>query len=325
VSYAIGVDGGKTKTVALVADMGGRVVGAGRTGCSNWEIGGEPNAAEAIAGAVQAALSGTAPLSAVRRIHLGLAGVDWPGDEERLRGALSRHLSGVPLTLENDAYLPVRAASPEGTGVAVSAGSGVCAALIEDDGVQFLYGYSAEMGGGIDINAQTLHAVVRADDGRGPPTVLTERLLAATGHRDVQDLLFAITRRSFRIAGDTARRVLFGAARDGDGPATTIVTGFATELALLATNVLRKRGLLDSAVPVIASGSLFTQTGPLMFSVFEAEVRRAAPNARTALFVHPPASGALRAALEACGVNTRPFWTRLTSDLQQITAARAHG
>ena len=56
-SYVIGVDGGATKTEAIVANRDGHAVGAGRSGCGNWEIVGERAAAETIFAAIQQALA----------------------------------------------------------------------------------------------------------------------------------------------------------------------------------------------------------------------------------------------------------------------------
>ena len=57
-SYVLGVDGGNTKTIALVASADGRIVGVGRSGCSDIYGAASPEAAlgEADA-AVAAALS----------------------------------------------------------------------------------------------------------------------------------------------------------------------------------------------------------------------------------------------------------------------------
>src|SRR5207237_2895758 len=113
VSYVIGVDGGATKTQAVVADRAGRLVGAGRSECGNWEIVGEKRAAETIFDAIQQALDQAGlKLSQVRNAHMGLAGLDWPEDEGRLRGALKPFLGDLPMTLENDAFLGTRACAP---------------------------------------------------------------------------------------------------------------------------------------------------------------------------------------------------------------------
>src|SRR4051812_2628146 len=87
--YVIGVDGGATKTEAVVANLEGRPMGAGRSGCGNWEVVGEKKAGETIFEAIRQALArANVPLSDVRHAHMGLAGLDWPEDEPRLRAAL---------------------------------------------------------------------------------------------------------------------------------------------------------------------------------------------------------------------------------------------
>ena len=110
-SYVIGIDGGSTKTDAVVADLEGRPLGAGRSGCANWEIVGEGAAADAIHDAIRRAVDERkSSLRKARHVHIGAAGVrDWPEDESRLRSALDPFLGEVPLSLENDSFLGVPA------------------------------------------------------------------------------------------------------------------------------------------------------------------------------------------------------------------------
>ena len=54
--YFLGVDAGGTKTLALIADASGRVLGAGRSGTGNWESVGLDGAYEAYARALAEAL-----------------------------------------------------------------------------------------------------------------------------------------------------------------------------------------------------------------------------------------------------------------------------
>src|SRR5580700_2017416 len=144
--YVIGVDGGATKTEAVVANREGQPVGAGRSGCGNWEVVGERSAADTIFDAIRQALErARVNLSQVRNAHMGLAGLDWPEDEPRLRAALAQHLGSVPVTLENDAFLGTRACTPDTNGIAVAAGSGVCSSYLGSDGERYLYGYFAEL------------------------------------------------------------------------------------------------------------------------------------------------------------------------------------
>ncbi len=308
-SYVIGVDGGSTKTDAVVANLEGRPLGAGRSGCANWELVGERGAAETIFDAIRRALDrAKVELSKVQHVHIAGAGLDWPEDDGRLRGALDPFLADVPLTLENDSFLGVRACAPGAHGITVSAGSGVCASYLGARGEKYFYGYFGELGGGTAIDQLTLHAIIRAEDGRGPKTALTTTIPQATGHGSVGALLHALTREGYEIPHTAIRPSLFQTAAQGDEVAIEVVTTFGRELALLATNLIRRFALQDSQSYVVASGSLFTRTGPLLFDVFRGLVNQLDPGANVKLNDRPPVAGAVRAALHARGVQTSSFW-----------------
>lgn len=316
-NYVIGVDAGATKTEAIVADGEGHPVGAGRSGCGNWEVVGEKDAADAIFDAIRQALErADVTLAQVRNAHMGLAGLDWPEDEPRLRQALMRHLGALPVTLENDAYLGVRACTPDADGITVSAGSGVCSSYLGADGEKYLYGYFAELGGGFPIEQLVLHAIIRAEDGRGPKTVLTPAVLEAVGHESVADLLRALTRDGYTLSHTAIRPAVFQTAAAGDPVAVGIVQTFGRELGLLATNLIQKFTLEGTEPFVVASGSLFTRTGPLLFDVFQGVVHRADATARVRLNRRLPVAGAVRAALESWGSHTKADWESTSSSYE---------
>lgn len=316
-NYVIGVDGGATKTEAVVANRDGQPVGAGRSGCGNWEVVGEKSAAETIYDAIRQALErAQIDLSQVRNAHMGLAGLDWPEDEPRLRAALAPYLGKLPIILENDAYLGTRACAPDADGIAVSAGSGVCSSYLGSDGEKYLYGYFAELGGGFPIDQLALQAIIRAEDGRGPKTSLTPAILEATGYDSVAALLHALTRRTYSLSHTVIRPAVFQTAASGDSVAVSIVSTFGRELGLLATNLIDKYDLAGTAPFVVASGSLFTRTGPLLFEVFQGAVHQADPTARVRLNKRPPVAGAVRAALDSWGVQMNGNWETTSSSYE---------
>ncbi len=84
--YVLGVDGGTTKTVALVALPDGTIVGAGRAGGSNI-YSQQPQVA--FANVERAVLAALAPVG-VRPADLSMAtysmsGADWPEDFDFIR------------------------------------------------------------------------------------------------------------------------------------------------------------------------------------------------------------------------------------------------
>ena len=316
-SYVIGVDAGATKTEAVIANLKGQPVGAGKSGCGNWEIVGEKIATDTIFEAIRQGLErAKVSLSEVRNAHIGVAGLDWPEDEPRLRTALERYLGGTPVTLENDAFLGTRACTPSADGISVSAGSGVCSSYLSDKGERYNYGYFGELGGGFPIDQLVMYAVIRAEDGRGPKTALTAAILKATGFDSVADLLKAITREAYTLSHTTIRPAVFQIANQGDPVAVDVVSGFGRELGLLATNLIRKYDLKGKSTHVVASGSLFTRTGPLLFDAFRTVVHDADASAWVKLNDRPPVAGAVRAALQALGVQMNGTWESTSSSYE---------
>ena len=140
----IGVDGGNTKTVALVATPDGTVVGRGRSGCS--DIHNAPSvevALDAMAAACQDALfeAGIAA-SDVSAACFNLAGADWPEDFDLLRRAIPE-LVGLPQAplVVNDAIAPIRAGTADGAGVSVVCGTFGTTAARNRDGHTYHVGF----------------------------------------------------------------------------------------------------------------------------------------------------------------------------------------
>jgi N-acetylglucosamine kinase-like BadF-type ATPase len=124
----VGVDGGATKTDAVVMAADGRVIGSGRAGSSNWESIGVAQAVDAIALAVDGALAeaGHARREVTASVF-ALAGVDWPGDQIRLAGALDFLGLGGGRFVTNDAFAALRAGISGQAGCVSSAGTGAVA------------------------------------------------------------------------------------------------------------------------------------------------------------------------------------------------------
>jgi hypothetical protein len=122
-----------------------------------------------------------------------------------------------------------------------------------------------------------------------------------------------MTRKAYTLSHTLIRPPIFRTAAAGDPVAVAIVDAFGRELGLLATNLIRKYGLAGTRPFVVASGSLFTRTGPLLFDSFRDFVKSEDPYARVELSRRPPVAGAVRAALQGYGTETNGTWEATSS------------
>ena len=105
VEYIVGVDGGTTKTIALVADEGGRILATARGGNTNYTGSDVTRPMAAVADTVRAALA-HAGLTG-DDVMLGmfcLAGADWPEDYERRATFLAQSRLARRVVIRNDAF-----------------------------------------------------------------------------------------------------------------------------------------------------------------------------------------------------------------------------
>ena len=192
----------------------------------------------------------------------GLAGADTPGDTRRLADALvARGLASDGFVI-NDAFMPIRAGSDRGWGVALICGQGVNAAGIAPDGttarLAALGDISGDWGGGHDIGTAGLGAAVRARDGRGPRTML-ETLVPAhfgvTRPIDVTRRIEAGVLEHRRLA--ELSPVVFTAAASGDAVARSILDKQADELVAMAGAMIRRLHLTRLDPTVVLAGGVF--------------------------------------------------------------------
>src|SRR5262245_21061024 len=138
-SYVLGVDAGNSKTIALVAQSDGTILGAGRGGCGDiygsFGAGGLAAVHEIAAAAGQAIQVAGVDRRAMAAHVFSASGADWPEDFDYLCQELAALGFGQPPVIYNDAIGALRAGSPDGTGVVVAVGTGVATGARTADGI----------------------------------------------------------------------------------------------------------------------------------------------------------------------------------------------
>lgn len=305
--YVLGLDGGASKTHALVVNEIGEVLGFGQAGASNHQVHGLEPAMGEVQRAVKSALDGAGILPS--DIELGcfcLAGADLPEDYIMLQRAVQSLNLARSVLIKNDTLAALRSGTTRSWGVVVICGTGFNAAGRSPGGEEIVFPglgpISGDWGGGGTLSEEMIRAVMRAWDGRGKPTLLTalvlralevdsvEKLLALLYHEqiDPQDLLDLVP-------------LLFEAGESGDQVAQELIVRMGTEVAVAANALIRRLSLAEEDVEVVLGGSVFKGKGDLMLNTVTRLVHDEAPKARIVRPQHEPVVGAVLLALEAAG------------------------
>ncbi len=319
---ALGVDAGASKTHAVLTDETGRVLGVGRSGTANWEIVGLDGAQAALRQAVEQALA----MAHIASKHIsaacyGLAGLDWPSDETRLTPVIASLGLGGTFKMYNDAFLPLRAGTPDGVGLAAIAGSGTCVAGRNRQGRTARSlggGYPlTDWGGAWDIVRAAIYAATRAYMGMGPRTILTDYLLEATGCADMPTLLEGLMRDQVELHGDFAPTVA-RAADEGDEAARAIFRKAGRRIGENVISIARRLDMLEETFTLVTAGGVFSSHNRDMNESLLNTVRRAAVGVRLHHWDAPPVVGAVLMAMDMLHLENVPEPSALA---QAISAA----
>ncbi|MEP7060218.1 MAG: BadF/BadG/BcrA/BcrD ATPase family protein [Actinomycetota bacterium] len=301
----LGVDGGGSKTHAVVASMDGRVLGAAVRGPSNWEEIGLPRAADTLDRVVDEALIAAriSPHELSASVF-GLAGVDWDSDQDRLGNVLTRLQLGGSRLITNDAFVALRAGLAKSAGVVVVAGTGSVVAGRDARGNTFrtlgLGPYFGDYGGGSDISERAMQAVAEAYLGKAPETALTELLCEHERVRSVVELMEKVSREQDDLP--YVARAVMDVAESGDPVARMIIDHAAAELGGNANLVARHLGLEATDYELVLAGGLFRSATNILIEPLISTVRTLSPDVRVIPLVKPPVVGAVLMAFELAGL-----------------------
>lgn len=264
----IGVDGGASHTIALLADTAtGTVRGQGQAGPSNIQAVGVEAAVAALDAAVSGAFTDAGlPRCAVAAACLGLAGIDLNEGIGLIRQWGDRVALAAKVSVANDATLLFAAGTPEGWGLAVVAGTGSIAFTLDrngKDGRAGGWGYLlGDEGSAFRLGLNGLRAACRSADRVDPTTRMLGLFLAKLGTVDPRDFIPAVYRGAWdkaAIAG--LAPLVVQAADEGDAMANTLIRAEAAELARTAAAAVKNAGLPRDNVPIALTGGLVLHGG----------------------------------------------------------------
>ena len=294
--YTLGVDGGGSKTLAVVVNGHGEEIGRGLAGSANYHAVGLETAVAHIATAVEQATRAAQIQLPLHTAWLGLAGVDRQSDFDLFQPHLCTLAQTVQIT--NDAELllaglgrPVGVVLIAGTG-SIALGRDAAEHRARAGGWGHILG---DEGSGYAIAQQAMQAAVRASDGRGPQTALLERILQYWDITQADQLISKVYNEpdKARIAGLSSLVLL--CARAGDQVAAAIAQQAAQELALTVRAVCQALEFPQGDIPLALGGGLLINEADFCTQVIQ-QIRHIQPIGQVVLVSHPALSAA-RAAL----------------------------
>jgi glucosamine kinase len=300
-SFVVGIDGGGTKTRAILADERGNQIAEAVGSGSAVRPGEAERSAGVIAGVVRDAIEAAEKGDGKPRVLcVGVAGVGREPERQALIDMLASHELAEDVIVLTDLAIALEDAFGEGPGVLLIAGTGSSAFGRGPTGATARCGgwgpIIGDEGGGAWIGRRALSVVAAASDGREPDTALTGAIITATEVEDAGALIrwaAAATPASFA----TLAPVVLQVADGGDLRANTIVNMAVEELALHVRALARQLFTDERAsVPVAFTGGLLSK-GTSLRKRLEHRLKTAVPGAQVRAEPIDAARGAVRGAL----------------------------
>ena len=324
--FVIGVDGGGSKTAAVILDAHGRVLGRGWSGSSNYHLVGETGVRAAMTAAIEEAAAAAGVKSEqAASVVWAQAGAGRPQEAQVLHALQSEMLPGVPGQVIHDAVAALVGGLGRREGVVVIAGTG--AIVYGEDA----YGATARAGGwghlldegsGYAIGLRACKAIAQAVDGRDLATRLTSRILDALQLPSPTHLIHWLYASERQVADIAAlASLVLQEAEAGDLVATDVALQAADALAAGVRAVARRLNFpKEQGMPLVLSGGLLE--GNVFYRSLVAQaIQTQVPLARPQRPRFDAAVGAGFLALSLAGKSAPPLTNEISPPPEGIWAS----
>ena len=295
-AYYLGIDGGGTRTTALLCDDALREVARAEGGSINYRSEGMENAR----GNLRALLAALADKTGVDRfcsVFIGSSALFGRADAAQTAAFAEGIVNADTVTMDSDLYIALNACGAPnalaaicGTG-SMAAAFGPAGQVLTRGGFGYLFG---DEGSGYAIAREAMFRAARAAEGTEPPTLLTGALTAFYGVSDIYaftDLAYDPPLPRKRLAAFAPQ--VTACAEQGDKTAKEVLT---RQAALFAGTVRSLAQVLKEPPAVFCAGGVFDHD-----AFFTEAFRQAISDccASVSPLPAPPVFGAVLAAKEA--------------------------
>ncbi|WP_099361600.1 N-acetylglucosamine kinase [Fredinandcohnia onubensis] len=267
----LAVDGGGTKTLAVLVDANGTILGEGRAGATNYHVAGAIKVREALEKAILAAFkdAGIDPSNVdnVKKAVFALAGIDTDNDEKEVSRVVQETVNGLAikierLQVENDCLSALLGSTQNKAGVLLIAGTGSIVfahdgnnRIVRSGGWGHRFG---DEGSGYWIGKQAIESVLKMQDGRGEDTLLTKLVLEKFDFTKIEELYNWAYSDAYSVDDVGALATTVDEAFRLDDPVSKrILERAVEELLLLVHTAIENAGIQQNEFDLILQGGVF--------------------------------------------------------------------
>ncbi|MFD1039739.1 N-acetylglucosamine kinase [Virgibacillus byunsanensis] len=264
--YVMGIDGGGTKTIAMIADMDGNVVAVAKAGATN------PNvlSRQAIKQTFHNMLDdlkkqASSSFERVDTLFAGISGAGSERSQQNLKKILKEVAPHIPaIGVEPDTINALYSGTYGEPGIVQIAGTGSITYGINSQDVHervggwgYLFG---DEGSGYDIGRRGVIAALKAYDGRGADTMLLNMMYQyfdVTNPRDLIETIYAKETPKNEIS--PLSKIVLEAYQQHDAVAKDLLIDVVDELSNSIKTLYKKLFADQEGVTVVLCGGIFSE------------------------------------------------------------------
>jgi N-acetylglucosamine kinase-like BadF-type ATPase len=308
--YVLGIDGGGTKTLGVIADLNGRPLFSAAGGTSNPQVVGFQKASQVVIKVTQKCCRrARAQAKDLKAVVVGLAGAGRESDRRRAeieirKLARKKNFPLRNLRVESDARIALEGALGGESGLVLISGTGsIGIAKDHNTDIHRVGGWGrviGDEGSGFAIGRAGFAAIARALDGRGQATMLARLAAKRFGLSNPQRIIWKIYQDRFDPS--LVAPLVLHAAEKGDKVSKGILEEAALELVrhvrvLLAKLKRRKNPLSGKRINLVLLGGMLERSTYLS-RILKKKIRVAFPRVDIRPPRGSPAYGGVLLALE---------------------------
>lgn len=295
--YYLGIDGGGTKTVAIICDENGTLVSHYVGKSINYNSIGTDNARKNLKETVDGVLEG-------KNITLSSAFIGMPALADRADEKFTQELCGgiidcPKIAMDSDVYIGLEAMKCDGAAAMVVSGTGSMAVgkldngkIIHTGGWGYILG---DEGSGYALGLEAVKAAICGAEGSAKSTVLTQKVLEYFNITDIDaliDIFYDPPISNSEVA--KVAPVLFECAKNGDDVANEIIERHS---ALLADTVAALLNKMPCGTPLGMWGGILINC-EMFREKFVSLINKKFPDTQVEIIKYPPEFGAVFAAMK---------------------------